>query len=135
MLEKINICGEIMTVLRNLDYSLDVTLAMEDIITIGVILLKIILSQKYSTLGNRTQNRVSNKPILYKMTAEVVTESMRKAVNMSVISVITIMLLKVGFIFTSRVNLKDIDMNVINVNTKQHLRVILLNINRQSMKE
>ena len=29
--------GEIMTVLRNLDYSLDVTLAMEDIITTGVI--------------------------------------------------------------------------------------------------
>ena len=37
MLEEINIWGEIMTVLRNLDYSLDVTLAMEDIITTGVI--------------------------------------------------------------------------------------------------
>ena len=37
MLEEINIWGEIMTVLRNLDYLLDVTLAMEDIITTGVI--------------------------------------------------------------------------------------------------
>ena len=41
--------------------------------------------------------------------------------NMSVISV--------------RENMKGLDMNVINVNTKQHVRVILLNINRQSMKE
>ena len=30
MLEEINIWGEIMTVLRNLEYSLDVSLAMED---------------------------------------------------------------------------------------------------------
>ena len=37
MLEEINIWGEIMIVLRNLDYSLDVTLAMEDIITTEVI--------------------------------------------------------------------------------------------------
>ena len=37
MLKEINIWGEIMTVLRNLDYSLDVTLAMEDIITTVVI--------------------------------------------------------------------------------------------------
>ena len=36
MLEEINM-GEMMTVLRNPDYSLDVTLAMEDIITKGVI--------------------------------------------------------------------------------------------------
>ena len=35
MLEEINIWGEI--ILRNLDYLLDVTLAMEYIITIGVI--------------------------------------------------------------------------------------------------
>ena len=65
------------------------------------------------------------------MTAKVVTESMRKMVNMSVISVITIMLLKVVFIFTNRVNMKELDMNVINVNTKQYARVTLLNINRQ----
>ena len=38
MLEEINIWGEIMTVLRNLDYSLDVPLAIEDIINTGVIL-------------------------------------------------------------------------------------------------
>ena len=69
------------------------------------------------------------------MTAKVVTESMRKAVNMSVISVITIMLLKVVSIFTSRVNMKELDMNVINVNPKQYTRVILLNINRQISKE
>ena len=69
------------------------------------------------------------------MTAKVVTESIRKMINMSVISVLTIMLLKVVFIFTSGVNMKELDMNVINVNTKQHLRVILLNINSQSMKE
>ena len=31
--------------------------------------------------------------------------------------------------------MNELDMNVINVNTKQHLRVILLNINSQSMKE
>ena len=31
--------------------------------------------------------------------------------------------------------MEELDMNVINVNTKQHARVILLNINRQSMKE
>ena len=68
------------------------------------------------------------------MTAKVVTGSMRKMVNMSVISVITIILLKVVFIFTSRVNMKELDMNVINVNTKQYARVILLNINRQIMK-
>ena len=54
------------------------------------------------------------------MTAKVVTGSMRKIVNMSVISVITIILLKVVFIFTSRVNMMELDMNVINVNTKQH---------------
>ena len=50
-----------------------------------------------------------------------VTGSLRKMANMSVISV--------------RENMKGLDMNVINVNTKQHVRVILLNINRQSMKE
>ena len=54
------------------------------------------------------------------MTAKVVTESMRKMVNMSVISVITIMLLKVVFIFTSRVDMKELNMNVINVNTNLH---------------
>ena len=31
--------------------------------------------------------------------------------------------------------LNGLHMNVINVNTKQHARVILLNMNRQSMKE
>ena len=31
--------------------------------------------------------------------------------------------------------MEELDINVINVNTKQHARVILLNINRQSMKE
>ena len=50
-----------------------------------------------------------------------VTGSLRKMANMSVISV--------------RENMKGLDMNVINVNTKQHVRVILLNIHRQSMKE
>ena len=37
MLEEITIWGEIMTFLGNLDYLLDVTLAMEDIITTRVI--------------------------------------------------------------------------------------------------
>ena len=37
MLKEINIWVEIMTVLRNLDYLLDITLAMEDIINTGVI--------------------------------------------------------------------------------------------------
>ena len=50
-----------------------------------------------------------------------VTGSLRKMANMSVISV--------------RENMKGLDMNVINVNKKQHVRVILLNKNRQSMKE
>ena len=31
--------------------------------------------------------------------------------------------------------MEELDINVINVNTKQHARVILLNINRQSMEE
>ena len=31
--------------------------------------------------------------------------------------------------------MNELDMNVINVNTKQHARVILININSQSMKE
>ena len=50
-----------------------------------------------------------------------VTGSLRKMANMSVISV--------------RENMKGLDMNVINVNTKQHASVIFLNINRQSIKE
>ena len=69
------------------------------------------------------------------MIAEVVTGSLRKMVNMSVISVIAIILLKVVSIFTSRANMKELDMNVINVNTNQHARVISLNIIRQSMKK
>ena len=50
-----------------------------------------------------------------------VTESLRMMANISVISV--------------RENMKGLDMNVINMNTKQHVRAILLNMNRQSMKE
>ena len=38
-------------------------------------------------------------------------------------------------VISVRENMKGLDMNVMNVNTKQHVRVILLNINRQSMKE
>ena len=51
-------------------------------------------------------------------------------VNMSVISEITIILLKVVSIFTNRVNIKGVRSECLNVNTKQHARVIFLNINR-----
>ena len=78
---------------------------------------------------------VSNRLILNKVIGKVVTGSLRKMVNMSVISVIAIILLKVVSIFTSRANMKELDMNVINVNTNQHARVISLNIIRQSMKK
>ena len=60
--------------------------------------LKILLSQTHSTLGNRTQNKVSNRLNPYKVIAEVVTGSLMKMVNMSVISVITIILQKVVYL-------------------------------------
>ena len=46
------------------------------------------------------------------MTAKVVTGSMRKMVNMSVINIITIILLKVVSTFTSRENVKELDMHI-----------------------
>ena len=85
--------------------------------------------------GQQDTEMVSNRLILNKVIAKVVTGSLRKMVNMSVISVIAIILLKVVSIFTSRANMKELDMNVINVNTNQHARVISLNIIRQSMKK
>ncbi len=72
--------------------------------------------------GQQDTEMVSNRLILNKVIAKVV------------ISVITIILLKVS-IFTSRANMKELDMNVININTNQHARVISLNIIRQSMKK
>ena len=70
------------------------------------------------------------KPRLFlnKVIAKVVTGTLRKIVNMSVISVISIILLKVS-------SQTALDMDVINVNTKQHARVILININSQIMTE
>ena len=67
------------------------------------------------------------KPRLFlnKVIAKVVTGTLRKIVNMSVISVISIILLKVS-------SQTELNLDVINVNTKQHARVILININSKS---
>ncbi len=73
--------------------------------------------------GQQDTEMVANRLILNKVIAKVV------------ISVIAIILLKVVSVFTSRANMKELDMNVINVNTNQHVRVISLNIIRQSMKK
>ena len=118
---------------------MDIFLATGKELVVNVLLkeqsIEDIIEPNTFNTGQQDTEQGLYRPILYKMTAKVVTESIRKMINMSVLSVITIMLLKVVFIFTSRVNMKELDMNVINVNTKQYARVILLNINRQISKE